>query len=163
MRSLSALLLTAAALPALAQAPKWSTYVTKGDGFSILMPTTPKMVNQAAEGVTTHIYLAMAPTIVCAASKSNLPSGFGKANVDAMTGAMRSSMMASSGGTPTGSRKATYAGIAGEQTEFKTSSGRAGATWIAHTPKAVYSLTIVKQGGASAAEEARFFGSFRTR
>ena len=147
----------------LAQAPKWATYVAKADGFSVLMPAAPRIVPQSAEGVTTRIYLGITPKGTMIASKSVLPPGFGKANVDAMTKAMRQSILTSSGATATGGHKATFAGIAGTQTDFKMPNGGTGATWIGSTPRALYSLSTVMPTPMKPAEIARLFGTFKVK
>ena len=147
----------------LVQAPKWTTYSAPADGLSFLAPGKVVVQNQATQGVKTNIFISMAPPFVCAVSKTNLPPNMKAADTAQMKAAMKSSMLATSQSTATGVKSATYSGIKGEQTGFKTASGGAGATWIAQRGNAVYSVTLVKKGGASPAEMARFFGSFKAR
>ena len=163
MRPFSTLLLAALGLPAFAQAPKWAPYAAKADGFSVLMPTTPRIVPQSAGGVTTRIYMAQTPSVVMVASKSGLPANFGSANLAAMRKAMRDSMLATSGSTATGERPATFGGLKGTQIDFKTANGGSGAMWMASAPRAFYSLTVASPKPMAASEVRRLFGSFKVK
>lgn len=162
-RTVAFALLLAAALPALAQTPKWSKYVAKADGFSILMPGPTSVQNQDTQGVKTHIFISMAQPFVCAVSRTVLPSGMKAGEATQMKTAMKTSMLQTARATATGEKTATYSGFSGRQTSFKTANGGAGATWIAQKGNAVYSVTIVKQGGASPVEISRFLGSLSVR
>ena len=147
----------------LVQTPKWATYDAKADGFSILMPGPTQMQPQTTMGVTTHIFISQAQPFVCIASRTALTPAMKAADVAGMNKAMTSSMLASSRSTASGEKAATYAGIAGQQTAFKTANGGGGASWIGQKGRAVYFITLVKQGGASPAEVAKFLGSLRVR
>lgn len=159
MRTLSILLLSATASLALAQTPKWANYAAPADGFAVLMPGPVQVTKQSTQGISTNIYLSIGQPFVCAVSKTILPPGTKASDVAQLSAGLRSSMLATSRSTATGEHPATYAGVKGQQTEFRTSTGGTGAVWIARTPKAVYSLTFAKRTPANAAEAKRFFSS----
>ncbi len=163
MRSSVTFALVVLALPAVAQAPKWTTFAPKGEGFSVLMPSPPKLTTQNEEGVLVHIYISQAPPFVAIVSKAILPPTFKKPNVDIMVKTMREGMLRTSGSTATGDHKTVHGGLTGEQTDFKTPSGGTGLLWVVRKPKAVYALAIVGQKPLGTADAKRFLDSFRIR
>ena len=159
---ISTLGLLSLSLVAVAQAPKWKPYSAAQDDFTILMPGPTQIQSQKTQGVTTRVYLSFGRPFVCAVTKTVLPASTRASDVAQMTSAMKTSMMAVSHSTATAVHSTRYGGLAGSQTDFKSPNGT-GSVWTARTAHAVYSVMIAKQGGASAAEKALFFGSLRLR
>lgn len=154
-----------AAVPALvlAQAPKWTPYTAKADRFSVLMPGAVQTQTQTVQGLQTHMFMSMAPSVVCILTRSGLPANTSATTIKAMGEGIKKGLLASSKATATADHPASYAGRAGRQIDFKLPNGGKGSMFIVQAPGVTYTMTVVKQAGAPTAEAAKFFNSFKAK
>ncbi len=155
-------------LPALvpAQAPKWTTFTAKEDGFSVLLPAKPKMtaMTNGAQGVTATMrnYVARTSSVTCATMRVKFSDNVTPRIMANVSNGIKKGLLGSIQGTATGDRKAAFGGRTGRQVDFKAASGGAGSMWMVETPgHTMFILMIAGPKVPTDADRKRFFASLR--
>jgi len=149
---------------AFAQQP-WTKVFSPEGRFQVQMPGDPKMSTQKYEKsgytIPTTIYILSRPGVNYLIAVSTLPATAPPKLSGDLVQSAKDDFIKSVQGTWLSEKNAAYNGVSGRLMTFKAPNGANGAMWIVAKNKKIFTLTIAKPGKPYAAEQAKFFGSFR--
>lgn len=153
------------ALTGAQQQQAWKPFTPPDKKFTVLLPGTPQSTTRklmkGAYEIPTTIYLLGRPGANYLIAISDLPKEAPNSLSADLIKSAKEEFIKGVDGTWLGEKNALYNGLSGRLLAFKNKSGANGAVWMAAKDRKIYTLTIAKNKTPYAAEQAKFFGSFK--
>lgn len=150
---------------AFAGAQTWTKVFSPEGRFSVLMPGEPTMssrnFDRAGITIPTTMYVVTRPGTNYLIAISTVPPSAPATLAADLAKSAKDDFIKSIQGKWLSDKNVAYNGVTGRLMTFKAPNGANGAVWIAVRGKKIFTLTVAKNKKPYAAEQAKFFGSFK--